>query len=306
MTTPEPRIVDLRTEVPSDWSLTGLSAPRSDGANFFRTPTASQSVLTFATPEEQFVQYRYQLFSPNTPVTGRVLLNGRYLDTFTFPAGKFVNREVSGFTQVGANTLTVEYRCGEGDCRTVPINQYWTQLALAPAGTARREVGLGVERWTLDAPGSPLTVKETGPLLFDNANYFRFIQGDGFTLSWPLGTRVLDASFQVSANDPFRVTVGVDGQVVFQKRGDESSSVAPTISLVEHPAADSLQVQVDCLTGQPGCARLYFARASVYPPEIRTAQVQVPEGLTVVLTFMVLAGLLWWLQLPPFGPRPSR
>lgn len=304
MTKPEPRVVDLRTEVPPDWSLTGLSGPRSDGANFFRTPTASQSVLTFSAPDVQFVQYRYQLFSPDTSVTGRVSLNGWLLDTFAFPKGRFVNSEATGFTRAGANTLTVEYRCGEGPCAAVPIHQYWTQVTLAPTGTARRDVGLGVERWTLDAPGSPLTVRGTGKLLFDNENYFRYVQDQGFTLTWPLGTRVIDAAFQVSADGPFRVTTSVDGRVIAQKRGEKTVSVTPTLSLVKYSSATSLDVRVDCLTGVPGCGRLYFARVSVVPPEVKTVRESPPGAVLVLLALLLLAALAWWLRLVPPVSRP--
>lgn len=306
MIKPELRVIDLRTEVPSDWTLTGLSAPRSDGANFFRTPVASQSILRFSTPATRFIEYRYQLFSQTQAVSGRVSLNGQVLDTFTFPAGKFVNREVTGFTEAGANTLTVEYRCGSGSCQAVPVQQYWTQVKLVVPARPRTDVGLGVERWVLDAPGSPLTVRGTGPLRFDNENHFRFVQGQELTLAWPPGTRVIDASFQVSADGPFRVTTSVAGQVISRKRGDKATSVTPTFNLVKYPAAGSLQVQIDCLTGAPDCARLYFARASVIPPEVNTSGGPFPVTVTILLALVGLVGLARWLRLlPPASRRPT-
>ncbi|GAA5534871.1 hypothetical protein [Deinococcus aluminii] len=303
MTRPEPRLIDLRTAVPTDWSLTGLSAPQWDGVNFYRTPSAPSSRLTFTTAAPRFVQFRYQLFAPETAVTGRVFLNGHLLDTFTFPAGEFVSREATGYTRAGDNTLILEYLCGSSVCRDVPIRQYWTQVTLATTSQARTDVGLGVERWTLDAPGSPLNVQGTGRLLFDNENYFRFVQGREFTLGWPEGTHVLDTSFQVSADEPFRVTARVDGQIVTQKRGDRTTSVAPTLSLVEHPRATSLQVQVDCLSSHKNCARLYFTRASVVPPNVAAPPTPTALFMAGGLVLLALLLLAWGLRLFPRAAR---
>ncbi|TDE85133.1 hypothetical protein [Deinococcus sp. S9] len=303
MAGPEPRLIDLRTAVPADWSLTGLSAPQWDGVNYYRAPSAPFSRLTFTTAAPRFVQFRYQLFAPEKAVTGRVFLNGHLLDTFTFPAGKFVNREATGYTRAGDNTLVVEYLCGSSVCRNVPLRQYWSQVTLAKTSRARTDVGLGIERWILDAPGSPLSVQGTGKLLFDNENYFRFVNKREFTLSWPKGTRVLDASFQVSADEPFRVTVRMDGQIVMQKRGDRTTSVAPTLSLVGYPRATSLQVQVDCLSRHQDCARLYFTRASVVPPEVAAPPTLTTLLVTGGLVLLVLLLLAWGLRLLPAVDR---
>lgn len=303
MAGPEPRLIDLRTAVPADWSLRGLSAPQWDGVNFYRAPSAPSSRLTFTTAAPRFVQFRYQLFAPEKAVTGRVFLNGHLLDTFTFPSGEFVNRMATGYTRAGDNTLVLEYLCGSSICRNVPIRQYWTQVTLAKTSRARTDVGLGVERWTLDAPGSPLSVHGTGKLLFDNENYFRFVKEREFTLGWPKGTRVLDASFQVSADEPFRVTIRVDGQIVTQKRGDRATSVAPTLSLAEYPRATSLQVEVDCLSSHQDCARLYFTRASVLPPEVAAPPAPMTLLTAVGLALLALLLLAWGLHLVPSANR---
>ncbi|MDP9764009.1 hypothetical protein QO006_001434 [Deinococcus enclensis] len=301
MTRPEPDLFDLRTEVPPAWNLSGLSAPRWDGVNYFRAPTAPESSLTFPVELPQFMQFRYQVYSPETAVTGRVRLNGELLDTFVFPAGKFVTREVGAFIQPGKQRLTVEYRCGGEPCSGVPLNQYWTQVRLTnsanlPSWQAR---GLGAGQWRADAPGSPLKISGTEPLLFDGINFYRRITQPDFQISWPPELRPLGVSFYVGSAEPVQVTVKLGDEVLFQGRSAAKAGLAPAISLVGRPEARSLTVRVDCQSGEAGCANLYFNRLSSLTPVS-------PPGLggwagpgALLLALLLLLG--WWLR--PFPLR---
>ena len=293
------QVHDLRTALPAGWTQTGLSAPQSDGVNLYRTPTAAQTILTFDAPAETYMQYRYQLYSPAQKVSGRVSLNGQLLDTFAFPVGRFQNREVSGFTRVGTNTLTVDLSCGSSACVLPTVQQYWTQVSLVPVRTPVMAVGLGVERWWLDAPGSLLSVTGTGTLRYDNVNFLRYLTGQQLRLSWPAGTRVIDASLQIAADQPFRATFLADGTVIKQIRGDALSTAAPTLSLVSRPGTTALTVKVDCLsTPALPCARMYFARVSAVPPAMAAPPglSQLAVGGAVLLLLLTLLVLL--LRLP--------
>jgi len=292
-------LYDLRASIPSAWIQTGLSAPKSDGVNLYRTPTASRTVLTFITPDQMYVQYRYQLYSAAQVVTGHVSLNRQPIDTFAFPKGQFQNREVSGFSKVGTNTLSVDLDCGRAPCDLQTIQQYWTQVSVVPVRSPVTSVGLGVERWWLDAPGSLLTVNGTGALRYDNVNFLRYLTGNQLQLSWPEGTRVIDASLQVAADQPFRATFLADKKVIKQIRGDASQTAAPTLSLIGSPQARSLTVKIDCLTTPTlPCARIYFARASVVPPQLAAPPgfTQLALGGGLLLGLLAALGLL--LRLP--------
>ena len=285
------QVYDLRSEVPSGWTQTGLSASKSDGVNLYRIPSA-QTELKFEAPVGDFVQYRYQIYSPNQAVTGTVSLNGKRLDVFIFPARKFQNREASGFTGVGQNSLKVDLSCAPALCDFATFHQYWTQVTLVPTRPPSTAVGLGVERWWLDAPDSLLSVTGTGPLQYDNANFLRFLTGKQVQIGWPTGTRVIDASLQVSADQPFRASFLVGGLLLEQLNGDALRTVAPTLNLVSYPQAKLLKVHVDCLrTPATPCARIYFTHVSAVPPVVAAP----PDALTLLAGVMALLLALWGL-----------
>jgi hypothetical protein len=275
--------------LPAGWTQTGLSSPKSDGVNLYRTP-AAQTELKFRSPAGDFVQYHYQIYSPTQDVTGRVSLNGQQLDAFIFPAKKFKNREASGFTGADQNSLKVDLSCAPAPCDLAALHQYWTQVTLVPTRLPSTAVGLGVERWWLDAPDSPLSVTGTGPLQYDNANFFRFLTGKQVQIHWPAGTRVIDASLQVSADQPFRASFRADGRLLKQLTGDARKTVAPTLNLVASARAKQLTVQVDCLrTPVTPCARIYFTRVSAVPPAVAAA----PSPLNLAIGIIALLLALW-------------
>ncbi|WP_407541331.1 hypothetical protein Q0M94_08115 [Deinococcus radiomollis] len=285
------RIYDLRIEVPAGWTQTGLSAPRSDGVNLYRTP-AAQTELNFKAPAGDFVQYGYQLYSPAQAVTGKVSLNGQQIDSFTFPPSQFQTHDVSSFTRAGQNSLKVDLGCAPAPCDLTALHQYWTRVALVPARSPRTAVGLGVERWWLDAPGSLLSVTGTGPLLYDNVNFLRYLTGAQVQLSWPAGSRIIDASLQVAADQPFLASFRLDGVLLEQARGDARKTVAPTLNLVAFPQAKQLTVRVDCLkTPATPCARIYFTRVSAVPPTVAAP----PDTMTFLTGVMAVLLALWLL-----------
>ena len=289
---------DLRTSVPNGWIQTGLSAPKTDSVNMYRTPTAPESTLTFETLVSMYVQYRYQLYSPDQQMTGTVTLNGKTLDRFIFKAGQFQNREVSGFTQTGRNVLQVDVKCGDAACILPAIHQYWTQVELVVPRSPIDMVGLGVERWWLDAPGSALVSSGTGQLQYDGVNFLRYLTGQQFKVSWPEGTRPIDASLQVAADQPFRATFLVGDAVLVQLQGNAVTTVAPTLSLVKYSQARNLTVKVQCLkTPHTPCGRIYFTRVSAIPPFIAAPPTTLQLALGVMLLFAALLFLWCWLRL---------
>ncbi|WP_415790913.1 hypothetical protein [Deinococcus saxicola] len=259
---------------------------------------------------ERFVQLEYQLYSPTENVTGTLELDGRMLDQTTFPAGQFISHVQAGaFVSAGAHRFTLDYRCRDQPC-AAPISQYWTRLGQLPSQgvTARQDAGLGVERWWLNAPDSPLEVTGTGPLFFDGTSFVRRLTDQSFTLSWTTG-EALNASMWVYAPQPFRVTTRAGGEVLDVQNGNKSQGVSPTVSLMGQEKAQSLTVQVDCLKGVSagkaktgpaetgsGCAFLYSPQVAVVTALPATAA---QTGEAALAALLVITGLWRWLGLAP-------
>ncbi|MFK7602292.1 hypothetical protein ACI3L1_08785 [Deinococcus sp. SM5_A1] len=316
-------------------TLTGLSAPQFDGVNFFRRPTAPSSTVDFMAQGQQFVQLEYQLYSPPSDVTGILKLDGRVLDQTTFPAGQFIPNVVAGaFVSAGVHRFTLDYRCQGQPC-AVPISQYWTRLGQMPSGniTARQDAGLGVERWWLNAPDSPLEIMGAGPLFFDGTSFVRRLTDPSFKLSWTSG-EVLNASMLVYASQPIRVTTRVGNEMLDVQKGSKVRSVSPAVSLVGKGKTRSLTVQVDCLEGVSagkggagkagtgtagtgkagtgkagtgkieagtagtgsGCAFLYSPQVAVFTAPPATAA---QTGGATLAVLLVITGLWRWLRLAP-------
>lgn len=296
---PKVTVYDLTREVPEGLSLSGLSVPKFDGANYYRQPITPISTIGFSTTGTRFVQFEYQLYSPGSAVTGQVMLDTTPLGSKTFPAGKFVDNAVSGeFVPAGQHQVSLSPVCNPA-CKELP-NQYWTKLTVIEDARVRasEDTGLGTERLWLNALGTELSVTGTGPVSFDGANYRRPIEADSFTLVWPKSRQPLNVGFTVNSGQSFRVTTKIDNKVLSVTRGDARTGVSPVLSLVDHPQAHSITVQVDCLK-TPRCASLYFPNVSVRTPPAFPAPPMVTGGLMLVLlgaTALLLG----------FGPRPRR
>lgn len=291
---------DLRTTVPAEWVLKGLSNPRSDGVNEFRVPDGATSTFQFTAPGATFAELEFQLYSPVIAVTGTVLLDGREIGQKTFPAGTFVaNQRSGGFVQAGRHELTIMYHCQNGPC-TMPISQYWTQVRLTPArpNTARIPVGLNTERWILNAPDSPLTVTGTGALRFDGVNYVQFIPGSGIQITWPESPALpLNATMQIYAPQAIKVTTTVASKVVSIQWGDASHAVLPVASLTADPGVRSVSVKVECVSKtavNSGCAYLYFPQLSVMTPSPHPINDVLGAAAAVILALLLLTR---WLRL---------
>ncbi|WP_156372761.1 hypothetical protein [Deinococcus sp. Leaf326] len=281
-------------------SLSGLSVPKFDGANYYRQPTTQPSTIGFSTTGTRFVQFEYQLYSPGSAVTGQAMLDTIILGSKTFPAGKFVDRAIwSGFVPTGKYHVSLTYTCNP-ICGQAP-SQYWTKLTVIKDARiqAKEDTGLGTERLWLNAPDTELNIIGTGPASFDGMTYRRPIEAPAFTLSWPSGRQPLNVGFTVNSNQPFRVTTKVGDEVLLVKRGDARTQVTPNLSLIGHPDARSVTVQVDCLNGTPGCAGLYFPNVGLRTPPA----VSVPPVVTGGLTLALLGAVALLLG---FGPRPRR
>lgn len=287
---------NLDQKLPVDWYLMGLSAPASDGANLYRKPTAPRIVLMFETEASQFVQYNANLFTPAGVKGGsaRFMLNGHPLSTFSLHSGHYQSQAVSGFSRVGTNHLVIDFRC-EATCPLSTMRQYQTELILARPQTPSFPVGLGVERWWLDAPGSKLSSTGLGPILFDNANFVRYPVGNTFVLKWPPNTRILDLALRLNADQPFDAVFRVGADVVGKFHGNPSSPVVPTLSLTRFSRARSLEVQLDCAhSTSTVCARVYFTRVSVIPPKL-AASPSPEQWLLGSFTLLLAIFLIWVL-----------
>lgn len=178
-----------------------------------------------------------------------------------------------------------------------PFSQYWTELTVIEDTRAREDTGLGTERLWLNAPGSEMNVSGTGPVSFDGVNYRRPIDAPTLTLSWPGGRPPLNVGLTVNSNQPFHVTTKVGDEVLSVKRGDARTQVTPNFSLIGHPDARSVTVQVDCLNGTLGCAGLYFPNVGLRTPPAVSVSPVVTGGLTLAVLGAV--ALLLGLSLRP-------
>lgn len=288
---PEIKLYDLTREIPSGVTLSGLSEPKFDGVNYFRQPTGSSHV-GFRVTQPSFVQLEYQLYSPTSAITGRTSLNGQPLGPTTFPAGKFSSNSLLGqFVEPGHHQFTVTYSCTPA-CRE-PFSQYWTKLRVIEASGQKpvEDVGLGVVRWNQYAPASSLQLQGTGPLGFDGVNFFRVVEARTFQLSWPAGTKVLNASFLVNANQNFKVITRLGQNVLSAKEGTSKRGVYTQVGLIDQDVAGGLNVEVKCLESpQKACATLYFPKIGVQssPPLWQTS---VPGA---ALGAFMLCALAWW------------
>lgn len=302
------RQTDLRTAIPTYVIMGGLSSPHFDGVNFFRVPTAPISTISFKSADKQFVQLEYQLYSPAIEVLGVLRLDGRELDHTTFPAGQFIPKVMAGaFISAGPHSFTLEYRCQDQPC-DAPLSQYWTRLDQLPYPDSvdRQDAGLGVERWWLNAPDSPLKITGAGPLYFDGTNFVRRLTDQEFELSWP-HAKALNASMWIYAPQSFRVTTRIGGEILSVQNGNKSQGVTSAVSLTGKSTSQSLTVRVDCLEsgavvggkagnadGALGCAFLYFPQVAVLTAPPATA---VQTGGAAVATLLLIAGLWRWFGL---------
>ncbi|MFC3602516.1 hypothetical protein [Deinococcus soli (ex Cha et al. 2016)] len=303
MAAPESNVtVDLRTQVPVGWTLTGLSEPRFDGVNYYRAVQDNVSTVKFITDRAWFAEVEYQVYSKQT-VNVKASLDGVPIGQRIFPAGRFVQNEFAGaFVESGNHVLTLHYSCLEGPCRS-PISQYWTRIRLNEAGqlSSRRQAGLNVERWLLDAPDSLIQADGVGPLRFDGTNYLRPITDEKVQLFWPK-VDAINTTAYIYARQPIEVVTRVNGRIVGVERGDQTKGVSIAVPL-KRQESTGVSYTVRCLgnTGSTGCAYLYF-------PQVSVATIP-PAGLGVHLGAVALTGLLLlggWHLLRPAGSGEPR
>lgn len=116
MAAPEANIVtvDLRTQVPVGWTLTGLSEPKFDGVNFYRAVIDTQSTLTWHSDRSEFIQIDYQTYSDVERINTLLLVDGHRVSERKFAAGRFEIPESTGFfVPPGRHTLAIRYTCSK-------------------------------------------------------------------------------------------------------------------------------------------------------------------------------------------------
>jgi len=297
MAAPESNIVtvDLRTQVPVGWTLTGLSEPRFDGVNFYRAVIDNQSALTWHSDRSEFIQIDYQIYSDVERINTLLLVDGHRVSARKFAAGRFEIPESTGFfLPPGRHTLAIRYTCSNDACKA-PIRQYWTSLRIHEDGKTawQQQVGVYAQRWSLDAPNSPLTIKGVGGLQFDGLNYVRPIIDKEVSFSWN-ARKPLNTSIYVAANQDFRVTTVLGGQEVSVKEGSSKQWIKSEASLT-HTGLQSVTFRIECLDNPKttNCAYLYFPQVTVLtlPSPHWTDRV---VSLCVVMLMIVMLG--YWLS----------
>jgi hypothetical protein len=199
---PPQTTVDLSSSVPGGWTLVGFSEPRSDGINPFRVPQPVTEIR-FSTPGPRYVQFNYQLYSPNAEVKAKVTLDGQPLGQFTFPAGQFVTVNPAGFVKIGSHVLRFEQGCAQ----SCAVNQYQAGVTLISSPPAQRDVALGATRWYLNAPPSGFTASGLSSPAFDGVNFFRTLnRNQTAILTLPPGSQTSILRYQtISATGDYRL-----------------------------------------------------------------------------------------------------
>lgn len=290
---PEQTTTDLSTQIPPGWSLSGFSAPRSDGVNPYRVPQPV-SEIQFSTPGPRYVSFTYQLFSPNQSVQASVTLDGQSLGQFTFPPGKFVTVLPGGFVGAGKHVLHFEQGC----VSACAINQYYAGIKLVAAPPVRQSVGLGAARWTLDSVKSPCSSSGLSAAQLDGANLFRSLSDlQAATLTLPKGVQASDLrTFSVSDVGAYRLRWTSGNGQVLPLRTERTAAFWPksqlteqSLPLVGHPA-NNLSVQVECAAGGTAClpVRLYWTELTSLAPGPGLGQLSPLKLAGSLLLFLVL------------------
>lgn len=290
-------VYDLTQNVPEGVSLSGLSVPKFDGANYYRQPTGESSTIGFSTTGTRFVQFEYQFYSLESTVTGSTALDGLVLNKRIFPAGIFTPTETQGaFVGMGKHSFTLNYTC-KPYCKDFP-NQYWNKLTVIDGNwdVPQEKIGLNSERLRLDVPGSKLTYNGLGSLSFDGVNYGRRIKNDHFILEWPKGYLPLSLSFTISANQSVKATTKIGNSILSVDTTDANNQIASNINLVKYKDARSVTVQVECAESSQSCASLYAPNIDVQTPQ----NISIPLIAIVGLALMILGALALLLG---FGPH---
>ncbi|WP_420597406.1 hypothetical protein [Deinococcus sp.] len=260
---PPQTTVDLRTEVPPGWQVSGLSAPKFDGVNFYRT-LQPVSELRFTTSEPRYIWFTHQLFSPEQAVQSRVTLDGQVVAQPVFPAGQFITLYPGGFAQAGPHVLRFEQRCAAA----CTIRQYYAGVKLVAPPAARREVGLGATRWTLDTVQPALPISGLSGVQFDGNNFFREINTlSAASLNVPVGQQASELqTYTFSNSGDYRLIWKTAAGQSLTPRLRQDKPFWPKNQLTEQSVAllgkptNKLSVQVECKGGGTAClpVRLYW------------------------------------------------
>ena len=264
---PEQTVVDLRTKVPPGWTISGLSAPKFDGVNFYRTPQAA-SEIRFSTTGPRFIAFAYQLFSPNQAVQARVTLDGQLVGEPVFPAGQFTTVYPGGFAPAGAHVLRLEQSCA-APC---PINQYYAGVRLTAVLPPQRSAGSGAVKWLLDVPQPGFSVSGLSAVKFDGVNYFRelgTLQPVDFRfLTGSRATDLYTQTFSDRGAYQLRWTLA-DGSLVNPRPVLPAQSAAPAVlpagvflarhlPLIRPKQVQGIRLQVSCADSSANCLPIRF------------------------------------------------
>ena len=310
---PDQTTTDLSRQVPPGWSVSGLSAPKFDGVNFYRE-AGPVGEIRFSTSGPRYMQFQYQLFSPNSPVQGRLVLDGQLLGNYTFPAGQFVTVLPGSFIGAGKHILRSEQSCRFA----CPINQYFAQVKLAAVLPGSRSAGLGASRWLLDAPQPDFSVKGLSATQFDGVNYFRALNSlQPVTFTFPAKIRPTDFYYMTFSNSAaYQLNWSLDNGssvtprlVLGNKTPDpvflpSQKYFGRTLALFRTYPLQKLQLQVSCQDGTASCLpiRFYWTELTVIPLRGGLSTLSAP-GLLSALALTLALLLLFALLLRPAPAR---
>lgn len=305
------------TAVPPGWSLRGFSAPQSDGSHLFRVP-ARVTEVAFETGEPRYVAFRYQLYSPEQYVQGKVTLDGQPAGNFTFPAGRFVNVYAGGFVGAGRHVLRSEQGCA----LTCPLRQYFAEVKLLPTGAGRQEVNFSAQRLNLDVPAPPARLVGLSSVQFDGTHPFRSLDSPApATITLPTPLPLVSVSYTaLSEGGSFRLTWRAGGQppqavgTRWLRPRTEPGDVLPArvpveqyLSLGPQRPVQTLEVRGSCEGGGTACfpVRLYSTQLVARGPATAGPSLQgwLGAGLLLALLTLLLRWLLFRSPVPP--PRAA-
>lgn len=308
MPNPEQQTINLRTEVPTGWQISGFSSVKSDGTNPYRIPQRL-SEIKFSTTGARYLQFQYQLFSPDQAVHGHVMLDGQDLGHFDFPAGEFKSFFPTSLIKAGQHVLRFEQECSP----LCSIHQYHAEVKLVALPSAQYPAGLQAQSWNLDSFDSSFLASGLSDLQFDGKNYFRSLDSSqSAVFSVPKGFRATELHTRtISDSGAYQLRWTTQDGLPLKARMASQKTVLPKgqyvdqdIQLVEAKNPSQISVQIICQSGNASCLpiRFYFTKLATVSTDNNWNQ----SSLTLKVGSLVITLILLALFAVLLRPAPSK
>lgn len=279
--------INLMQGLPPGWRLKGLSEPYSDGTNFYRRPTEDKSELSFNLGQLYFIQFQYQLYAHHSAI-GTVKFDNQIIDVHTFSAHGSKIERMSFFAPAGPHKLQIDYSCSDDNCIDSHLRQYWTRIKLVSNITAssNRLVGISARQLRLNTPASNINIQGTGPLLFDDVNYYREMMGRPIRLSWPVDIRPINMNFHIESSLSSNLVIRTNGKEIYQKRLAPHQGLIQTIPIYDALNSNYISIELNCIKKVDICGNLYQLNITGY-------RIDHKKIWTAILTISILLAILY-------------